>query len=52
MFCFHIPTQQAQDWGVEMSALERKRWIPAKEFNHMRFAPVFNEIRALLGLLA
>jgi hypothetical protein len=51
MFCFHIPAQQAQDWGVEMTALERKTWIPAKEFNHMRFAPVFDEIRALLGLL-
>jgi hypothetical protein len=51
MFCFHIPVQQARDWGVEMTALERKTWISSKEFNHMRFAPVFDEIRALLGLL-
>jgi hypothetical protein len=52
MFCFHIPVQQAQDWGVDMTALERKKSIPAKEFNHMRFAPAFDEIRALLGLLS
>jgi hypothetical protein len=50
-FCFHIPVQQAQDWGAEMTALERKEWVPAREFNHMKFAPVFDEIEALLGLL-
>jgi hypothetical protein len=51
IFCFHIPLRQAQDWGVDSSLLERKQWIPSKEFNHIRFAPVFDEIRALLGIL-
>lgn len=51
IFCFHIPVRQAQDWGVQMATLERKTWIPSKDFNHMRFAPVFDEIRALMGLL-
>jgi hypothetical protein len=50
-FCFHIPVKQAQDWGVDMTALKRKEWIPAKEFNHMRFGPVFEEIHSLLGVL-
>lgn len=51
MFCFHIPVQQAQGWGVDMTALERKKFIPAKEFNHIRFTPVFDEIRSLLSML-
>ncbi len=51
MFCFHIPVPLALDWGVDMSVLERKKFIPSREFNHMRFAPVFDEIRVLLGLL-
>gem|GEM_PF-524452 len=50
MFCFHIPTEKAVDWGVDMNMLDHKAWISSCEFHRISFKGVFEEIRLLLNL--
>ena len=47
-FCFHIPNEKAETWGVNISSLKPKAWIPAKEFHRQQYEMMMNDIQNLL----
>ena len=47
IFCYHIPLEKSEKWGVDINALEDKDWISSCEHNRMTFKGIFDEIRQL-----
>ena len=47
-FCFHIPNEKAETWGVNISSLKPKAWVPAKEFHRQQYEMMMNDIQNLL----
>lgn len=51
IFCFHIPVDHMSAWGLDLSSLERKAWIPGEEFHRRMLAPLFEEMKVLLEMV-
>lgn len=52
MFCFHIPAEKVKDWGLNVTVLSFKKWIPSREFNRQFFKESFEKIQELLNLIS